>query len=132
MIIIFNNKYWAVLRMVFVRYFLNADDDTYIYGDKMFECDYSDETDEYIQPYIRMEKNKIIKFYRNKRFFVVYENDKIVEIIKTMTCWSDDVVAYKLKDNIAYSYDEVYHGRPYKSNEECSVDFNEFIRTHGL
>lgn len=113
-----------------MKYFLEADDDTYIYGDKMFECDYCN--DKPIQPYIRMENNKIIKFYRDKLFFVVYENEKIVEIIKTMTCWSDDIIAYKLKDNIAYSYNEVYHGRPYKTNETCSVDFSEFITANGL
>lgn len=114
------------------NYFLDADDDTYIYGDLMFQSKYCKDTQTYIQPYIRMDENKIVKFYRSKRFFVVYEDDKIVEIIRTMTCWSDDSIAYKLKDNIAYSYSEIYHGRPHKSNEECSIDFNEFIRTNGL
>lgn len=115
-----------------MNYFLHADDDTYIYGDKMFKCNYCKETNEYIQPYIRKERKRIIKFYRDKRFFVVYENHKIVEIIKTMTCWSDDTIAYKLRDNIAYCYDEIYHGRPYKVNEECNIDFNDFIRANGL
>lgn len=113
-----------------MKYFLEANDDTYIYGNKMFECDYSNNIP--IQPFIRVENNKTIKFYRDKQFFVVYENDKIVEIIKTMTCWSDDTVAYKLKDNIAYSYNEVYHGRPYKTNEKCSIDFSEFITANNL
>ena len=115
-----------------VQYFLEADDDTYLFGDKMFKCEYDEKTNTHIQPFVRQENGKIIKFYRNKNFFAVYENASLVEVIKTMTCWSDDVVAYKLKDGVAYEYDEVYHGRPYKKGEVCDIDFSDFIRANGL
>lgn len=115
-----------------VRYFLNADDDTYIYGDKMFKCKVCKDTNAYIEPFIRKEKRKIIKFYRKKQFFAVYENTVLTEIIRTMTCWSDDVIVYKIKDKFAYKYDETYHGRPYKKDEACCIDFSDFIRENGL
>lgn len=115
-----------------VQYFLEADDDTYIYGDLMFECEFDEQSNTYIQPFFRQDNETIIKFYRDKRFFGIYKNNSLVEIIKTMTCWSDDVVAYKLKDGVAYEYDEVYHGRLYKKGEICDIDFSDFIRANGL
>ena len=118
--------------MKVVPYFLEIDDDTYIFGNKMFKCEYDEDTNTYIQPFVRREKKKIIKFYRDKHFFAIYKNASLVEIVKTMTCWSDDVIAYKLKDGVAYEYDEVYHGRPYKMKEVCNVDFKEFIRNNKL
>ena len=118
--------------MKVVQYFLEADDDTYIYGDKMFECQYVEETNTYIQPFVRQENEKVIKFYRDKQFFAVYENAVLTEIIFTMTCWSDDIVSYNLKDGVAYEYNENYHGRPYKRNVVCNKDFSKFISEHGL
>lgn len=110
-----------------IDYFLNSDDYTYIYGDLMFKCEYCKTSNTYIEPFIRKENNKIIKFYKEKKCFIIYENNELTEIIKVMTCWSDDYIAYKIKDNIAYSYNEVYHGREYKKDELCNIDFNEFI-----
>ena len=118
--------------MKVVQYFLEADDDTYIYGNKMFKCEYDEESNTYMEPFVRKEKGKVIKFYREEQFFAVYENAVLTEIIKTMTCWSDDVVAYKLKDGVAYEYDEIYHGRPYKKGEVSNKDFGEFISKYGL
>ena len=114
------------------NYLLEADDDTYHYGGKMFKCYVCENTNTYIEPFIRKEKKKLIKFYRKKRFFAVYENTVLTEIIRTMTCWSDDVIVYKIKDNIAYKYDETYHGRPYKKDEACSIDLSNFIRENNL
>ena len=115
-----------------VKYYLEIDDDTYIYGNKYFKCKYCKETETYIQPYIRKENGKTIKFFRDKRFFVVYENGLLIEIIATMTCWSDDYIAYKIRDNIAYELDENYHGRPVKRKEQCNIDFSGFIRNNDL
>lgn len=115
-----------------VKYFLESDDDTYYYGDDTYECEFCEETNTYIQPFVRKENNKLIKFYRNKRFFVIYENSKIIEIIYTMTCWSDDFVSYKIKDNVAYEYDKNYHGRPCNRNEPCNIDFSKFIQDNDL
>jgi hypothetical protein len=113
-----------------VKYFLEADDDTYLYGDKMFECEFDGTS--YIQPFVRREGKKLIKFYQDKHFFVVYEDGEITEIIRTMTCWSDDVIAYKIKNQVAYKFDEVYHGHPHVKDCECNIDFSEFIKEKGV
>jgi hypothetical protein len=118
--------------MVMVKYYLESDDDTYIYGDRMFKCKFCRETNKYIQPYIRKENDKTIKFFRDKRFFAIYENGLLIEIIETMTCWSDDYISYKIRDNIAYERDENYHGRPLKRNEQCNIDLSNFIRSNDL
>jgi len=99
----------------------------------MFQCEYCNETNEYKEPYIYQETvNKKVKLYRSKCFFVIYEDNELIEIIKLMTCWSDDYQRYKIKNNIAYSYDENYHGRPYQRDKECNIDFNDFIIKHNL
>lgn len=119
--------------MYLVNYYIEADDDTYIYGDNMFQCEYDENTCEYKEPYIYKETDsKIVKYYRSKNFFVIYENNEISEIIKTMTCWSDDYQIYKIKNKIAYEYNEIYHGRPHINNKKCNIDFNDFILQHNL
>jgi hypothetical protein len=119
--------------MSLVNYYIEADDDTYIYGDNMFQCKYCEETREYKEPFIYKENTKkIVKYYRSKCFFVIYEDNEITDIIKVMTCWSDDYVHYKIKNRFAYIYDENYHGRPYERNKECNIDFNDFIMKHNL
>ena len=109
-----------------MKFILDSDDDTYIYGDLEFSAEFKDGI--LIEPYVRIEnESRYVKYYKSKNMFIVYENECISEIIFTMTCWSDDYKAYKIKDNIAYSYTEVYHGRVVKQNVECSDDFNQFI-----
>jgi hypothetical protein len=49
-----------------------------------------------------------------------------------MTCWSDDYVSYKIRDKVAYEYDENYHGRPSKRKAPCEVDFTQFISDNNL
>jgi hypothetical protein len=49
-----------------------------------------------------------------------------------MTCWSDDVIHYKLNNGVAYEYDEIYHGRLHKKDEVCDIDFSEFIKKNRL
>lgn len=50
--------------------------------------------------------NRIIKYFPSKHLFVVYENEKIVEIIFTSTNWSDDYMIYTFKDNKPISLKE--------------------------
>lgn len=128
---IFLNYYLGDIKAM-VKYYLEADDDTYIYGNKVYECNYCSDTKKYLEPYIRKEKNKLIKFYRDKKYFVIYHNDEIIEIIKTMVCWSDDYVSYKIRNKVAYEYDENYHGRALKRNEPCEIDFTNFIGENDL
>lgn len=110
---------------------LETDDDTYIYGGLKFTAESID--GELIEPYTHIESDtRIVEFYRSKNLFVVYDNNRISELIFTMTCWSDDYKAYKLRDNIAYSYTECYHGRRCNTPKDCNIDFTEFIAESGL
>ena len=112
-------------------FFLDNDDDTYIYGGLKFTSQYNKR--KLIEPYIHKEtENKYIKFYRSKRFFVIYIDNYITEIIFTMTCWSDDFIAYKLKDNIAYSFSERYHGIYFTENQPCNINLTDFITDNCL
>lgn len=111
--------------------FIEDDDDTYIYGNRDYTVEIIDGV--YIEPFIHVELNKIIKFYRKENFFAIYENNILTEIIHTMTCWSDDIIAYKLRsDGIAYEYSEMYHGRPKEINKECNINLNAFIDKFNL
>jgi hypothetical protein len=119
--------------MPLVNYYLESDDDTYIYGDKMFKCEFCENSNTYLEPFIYKEtRTRVVKLFKSKNLFVIYENNEIVEIIKVMTCWSDDYKRFKIKNNIAYSFDENYHGRPYVRNKVCDCDFNEFIADNNL
>jgi len=116
---------------LYEEFLLDDDEDTYIYGGLKFTAQSIE--GELVEPYIHMEtENKCIKFYRTKRFFVVYVDNSITEIIFTMTCWSDDFKAYKLKDNIAHSFSERYHGIYSTENKLCDIDFTDFITENGL
>jgi len=116
-----------------IEYFLEMDDDTYYYGDKNFmvRCD---KDGKHIEPYIREEpNNRIVKFYRDKQFFVIYDNNIITEIIYVSTCWSDDIIAYKVRpDKIANYVTEYYHGQPRHIFKECSIDLSDFIAKNDL
>lgn len=116
-----------------IKYLLELDDDTYHYGNKIFMiC--CDKDGKHIEPYIRNEpNNRVVKYYKTKKFFVIYDNDIITEIIYVSTCWSDDHIAYCLgPDQIAYSVSEYYHGRPKHFYKECKVDLSDFITENGL
>lgn len=114
-------------------FYLEEDDNTYIYGGDLFEAEYNPETDELLEPYIRRaSKSKTIKYFPSKNLFVVYVNQNIREIIFVMTCWSDDFRAYKVVDNISTSYRECYHGRRNKEDKPCDINFSDFIRDNGL
>lgn len=114
--------------------YIEIDDDTYHYGDNNFECDYCKDTDIYLEPFIlrKPEKNKVIKFYRSKKFFAVYKNDKLVKIIQLQTCWSDNYIKTKMNGNIAYSITQTVKAHYEKINEPCNIDFSEFIQKHNL
>ena len=114
-----------------VDYYMEIDDDTYDYGNLMYKVRCVNGV--HIEPYMREEENKkLIHFYRDKRFIVIYVNDIITEIIFTMTSWSDDVQAFYLCPNgISYKFYEIYHGSP-RGFKECNDDFNEFIDKNNL
>jgi len=116
-----------------IDYYLELDDDTYEYGDMMFKV-LCDKNGVLIEPFIREEpNNKIIKFYRKKNFFVIYENNIINEIIHVQTCWSDDHIAYLIDANkIAYKISEYYHGRPLYFFKNCNIDMSKFIEDNDL
>lgn len=113
--------------------FIEIDDDTYMYGDNMFECQYSSKTDIYFEPYIlKKEDNEVIKFYRSKKFFAIYKNDKLVQIVKLQTCRSEDYIVVNLNDGIAYSFTQTIKGRFTSVDKACNDDYTEFIRKNRL
>lgn len=40
-----------------------------------------------------------VYFYENRYLFICYKNNKIVEIVYTMSCWSDNYVLYYIEDD---------------------------------
>jgi len=114
------------------EFILEKDDDTYIYGGLKFHAHVNDDGD-LVEPFIHTESDsKIVKYYSSKNLFVVYVDNRITELIFTMTCWSDDYKAYEIKDNVAYSITEYYHGRCSKHKQSCNFDFTEFITDNNL
>lgn len=116
-----------------IKHLLELDDDTYHYGNLIFmvRCD---NEGNHIDPYIRNEpNNRVVKFYKNKDFFVIYDNDVITEIIYVSTCWGGDHIAYNLgPDKIAYAETEYYQGRPKHFYKECRIDLSDFIAQNEL
>lgn len=117
---------------MFRSFYLEEDDNTFIYGGLVFKAEYDEINDKYLEPYIRHDANKIIKYYPSKNIFITYNSDnKIERIVFTMTCWSDDYRDYSLYNNKGIYYYECYHGI-IQRRKECNVDFNEFIASNGL
>ena len=116
----------------FVEVFIEMDDNTYIYGGNTYKIEKIDGV--CIEPYILVEDNITVKYYRTDKYFAVYNmKNKLVEIIFVETCWSDDFIAYKVNEiGIAYERSKVYHGRPVEKNKQCNVDLNQFIADNKL
>lgn len=116
-----------------VKFYLEEDDHTYIYGGRLFEAEFDPETKQMFEPYVRRASPiKTIKFYPSKNVFIVYMNKKITELIFVMTCWSDDYKAYMIQDNRAISCKECYHGRRKIAPTPCDIDFTHYIRDNGF
>ena len=112
-------------------FFLEENDDTYLFSNLEFtaECD----GDILLEPYTHKETDtKTIKYYPSKNLFVAYDNNIIVQMVFTSTCWSDDYEAYNIENNIGVSYTECYHGKPNFTAKECNKDFSNFIRENNL
>jgi hypothetical protein len=115
------------------KFYLEEDDHTFIYGGLMFEAEYNEETNKLEEPYVRKEKDRIVKYYPSKYFFVTYNDEEMIDrIVFTMTCWSDDYKDYALYNKKGIYYYECYHGRVNRSRTECNIDFTEFIEVNGL
>lgn len=116
----------------FVEVFIEMDDDTYIYGDNTYTIKKVDGI--LIEPYILVKDNKIIKYFKSENYFAIYNSDSLlIELVFVSTCWSDDFNAYKINEvGIAYEMTKVYHGRMIKKDENCNIDFNDFIAKNNL
>ncbi len=114
----------------FVEVFIESDDDTYIYGDYTYKVKIVDGV--YIEPYMLELDNNFIKFYRNEGFFAVYTDNILTDIIFIETCWSGDVIGYKINENmIGHEFLRVYHGRQMKENKNTR-DLSELIKKFDL
>ena len=114
------------------KVYIDFDDDTYLYGNNTYECIYNKEMNIEFEPYFLRKNNELIKFYRNKQFFAIYENDELVRIIKVMTCWSEDYKILNLKDGIVYSFTETAKGRIISKDEPCNMNYKNFIKINNL
>ena len=93
---------------MFVDIFIDSDDNTYIYGDRNYKAIVNDGV--VCEPYYLKDDDKIISFYPSQNLFIVYVNGNIVNIIYTMTCWSDDFAMYTFNDGILLELHETSHG----------------------
>lgn len=116
-----------------IKYLLELNDNTYHYSNLIFmvECD---KDGKHIEPYIRKEpNNRVVKYYKEKKLFVIYDNDIITEIIHVSTCWDGDHISYNLgPDKIAYAETEYYHGCPKHLYKKCKINMSDFIAKNGL
>lgn len=107
--------------------YIEEDDNTYIYGNNEFKGLKKDE--KYIEPFYYENNNKIVKYYPSKNLFIEYKNNKIIEIIYTETCWSDDYSRYIFNDDILLNSEISYHGFnkiyiTYKNNKIIDFRYN--------
>lgn len=93
---------------MFVDIFVESDDDTYVYGDRYFKALTVDGVE--CEPYYLKNDDKIIAFYPSKHLFIEYIDAKIVSIIYTMTCSSDDFAKYSFNDGVLVELYETCHG----------------------
>lgn len=93
---------------MFVDIFVESDDDTYVYGDRYFKALAIDGVE--CEPYYLKNDDKIIAFYPSKHLFIEYIDAKIVSIIYTMTCSSDDFAKYSFNDGVLVELYETCHG----------------------
>ena len=85
--------------------YIIEDDDTHIYGNNTFY--YYNMKEPYM---LDLEDNIHVKYFKSRNLFIVYKNSEICEIIYTNTCWSDDIISYKINNKNVISYYERYHG----------------------
>jgi hypothetical protein len=115
------------------QHFIAVDDDTYEYGGQTYLVEVKD--GKHVEPYILDIDNIHVEFFRSKSVFVIYKDHALFEIAWTMTCWSDDRVVYRIKNDKLVSRNERYHGWrsldiEYDENE-CISSFKYGDRTFG-
>jgi prepilin-type processing-associated H-X9-DG protein len=93
---------------IFTDVFVESDDNTYLYGDRYFKALSVDGV--LREPYYLKDNDEIIAFYPSQDLFVVYVNSNIVNVIYTMTCWSDDYAKYSFVDGVLTELFETSHG----------------------
>lgn len=93
---------------MFINIFIENDDDTYIYGGRYFKALSNNGVK--CEPFFLKDDNKIIAYYPSQKLFIEYINSNIVNIIYTMTCWSDDIAKYTFDNGVLLELYETYHG----------------------
>ena len=69
-----------------------------------------------------------IHYYPSQNTFIIYEDDEIVKIVWTVTCWSDDEIVYTFEKGVLVNQLERYHGcrelnTKYKDGKVSSFSF---------
>ena len=93
---------------IFTDVFVESDDNTYLYGDRYFKALSVD--GKLCEPYYLKDNDEIIAFYPSQDLFVVYVDGNIVNVIYTMTCWSDDFAKYSFVNGVLTELFETCHG----------------------
>jgi hypothetical protein len=93
------------LKMVIIH--VNADDDTYAYGD--MECEL-DANGKGIEPFIYKDGNRTIECFVSKHVYIEKEDNKLTKVVHTSTSWSDDWDTYTIKDDKVVHLESTEHG----------------------
>lgn len=93
---------------MFIDVFVETDDNTYIYGDRYFKALANDGVAS--EPFFLKDNDEIIAFYPSQNLFIVYIDSNIVNVIYTMTCWSDDYAKYTFNNGVLSELYETSHG----------------------
>ena len=97
---------------------LKADDDTYVSGD-LAVVSFGDEG-ELLEPYIYKDDERTVECYISKNIWVEKVKGKIVKVVYTSTCWSDDSRTYYVENDKVISITDTYHGM-----NRCYITFED-------
>jgi hypothetical protein len=119
------------------RIYIEDDDDTYLYGDKEYIA--FTEDDEILEPYYYFDKmnDNIVNYYPSNHKFIIYDkNYNIIELVHTMTCWSDDYQLFRFTDNKVIEHEDTYRGLNkvniyYENDKIIDIKYNGRIFRNG-
>lgn len=83
--------------MALINHHIELDDNTYVHGNVLAT---PDENGNPVEPYYYhdLEKNEEVVCFPSRNLYMVYNSQNLVRIVHTMTCWSDDISEYHVKD----------------------------------
>ena len=112
----------------FVYVNVKPDDDTYVSGDLAVIL--FGDNGELLEPYIYKDAQRKVECYISKNIWVEKVEGKIVKVIYTSTCWSDDWRTYYVEDDNIVKIIDTYHGinRRYITFKDGVISSIEYSR----